>query len=91
VNASFEGNNGEYISTIPDQDDMDEKIESSKRLNEIIVERSKEASLVITNLPPILEGQKAQDYLSFCSNMTQNITRLLFIQNSSKEVLTQYS
>lgn len=68
--------------------ETEEKIESARKINEIILNRSKEASLVITNLPPILEGQKAEEYLSFCSTLTENITRVLFIQNSSKEVLT---
>jgi hypothetical protein len=70
---------------------MEERIDSAKKLNSIILENSKDASLVITNLPPLIEGQRAEDYLNFCSSMTENITRLLFIQNSSKEVLTQYS
>lgn len=31
--------------------DFDERIENAKKINEIILQRSKEASLVITNLP----------------------------------------
>jgi hypothetical protein len=71
----------EYNPTLADQDegDMEELNDSAKKLNQIILERSKDASLVITNLPPILDGQKAENYLSFCSTMTENITRLLFI------------
>jgi len=38
------------------RDDMDERLENAKRINEIIIKRSKDASLVITNLPPILQG-----------------------------------
>ena len=47
----------EYNPTMPDQDigDMEELIDSAKHLNEIILSRSKDASLVITNLPPILD------------------------------------
>lgn len=83
-----QSHNNEDNGTLPDVEDPEEKIESAQQINEIIMKHSKEASLVITNLPPILEGQKAQDYLRFCSLLTENIQRLLFIQNSSKEVLT---
>ena len=43
---------------MPDQDagDMEERIDSAKHLNKLILERSKDASLVITNLPPIIDG-----------------------------------
>ncbi len=43
---------------MPDQDlgDIEILIDSAKELNQIILERSKDASLVITNLPPILDG-----------------------------------
>jgi spore germination cell wall hydrolase CwlJ-like protein len=73
--------------TLPDEE-VEEKQESAKQINELIIERSKEASLVITNLPPILKGQSSHEYLKFCTLMTEGIQRLLFIQNSSKEVLT---
>jgi hypothetical protein len=36
--------------------DVEERVESAKQINEIIMKRSKDASLVITNLPPILPG-----------------------------------
>jgi hypothetical protein len=36
--------------------DADEKIMNAKRINQIILNKSKDASLVVTNLPPILEG-----------------------------------
>lgn len=65
--------------------------ENAKKINEIILKRSTDASLVITNLPPLIRGQSAQDYLMFCSQMTSDLQRVLFIQNSSKEVLTHYS
>ena len=58
-------------------------------MNRMMLLRSKEeTSIVITNLPPIIKGQSAKDYLSFCEMMTQGINRVIFIQNSSKEVLT---
>ncbi len=36
--------------------DSEENIEAALKLNSLILERSKDASLVITNLPPILDG-----------------------------------
>jgi hypothetical protein len=39
--------------------DADEKIMNAKRINQIILNKSKDSSLVVTNLPPILEGQNA--------------------------------
>lgn len=35
---------------------MDELIENAKKINALILERSKDASLVITNLPPVING-----------------------------------
>jgi hypothetical protein len=37
--------------------DMDELLENARTLNQLIMDRSKEASLVITNLPPVNSGQ----------------------------------
>jgi hypothetical protein len=37
-------------------DDVEENVESAKKINQIILSRSKDASLVLTNLPPILPG-----------------------------------
>ena len=73
-----------------EQDSLgDEKLESARQINRIMMDRSKDASLVITNLPPIIDERKnPREYLAFCSVMTEGIKRLLFIQNSSKEVLT---
>jgi hypothetical protein len=36
--------------------DADELIVNARKINQIILERSKDASLVITNLPPIIPG-----------------------------------
>ena len=55
------------------------------------MQKSKDASLVITNLPPILKNQNAQEYMNFCSSMTDNLKRVLLIQNSTQEVLTHYN
>lgn len=38
------------------ENDVEENVESAKQINEIIMNNSKDASLVITNLPPILPG-----------------------------------
>lgn len=71
--------------------DFDEKVANAKKINGIIKLKSQEASLVITNLPPILKEQLASEYMSFCSAMTEGLNRVLLIQNSSQEVLTHYS
>jgi len=40
---------------LPDQqEDVEEKQDSARKINSIIMQRSKDASLVITNLPPLL-------------------------------------
>ena len=36
--------------------DTDERVMNAKRINQIIIGKSKDASLVVTNLPPVLEG-----------------------------------
>lgn len=39
------------------EDNIEEKLESAREINEIIMKRSQEASLVITNLPPQMQKQ----------------------------------
>lgn len=48
------------------EQDIDELLENAKKINNLIMERSKDASLVITNLPPVVSNQNASEYLSFC-------------------------
>jgi len=73
------------------EEDWDEKMRHASSLNSKILRHSKNASLVITNLPPRYEGQSHQEYMQFCQSMTEGVERLLFIENSGKEVMTQYS
>lgn len=64
VNQSIEGGGQGLRSSIKGDGDMimmtendvEESEESARQINEIITARSKDASLVITNLPPILPG-----------------------------------
>jgi hypothetical protein len=70
---------------------FDEKVENAAKINKIIKAKSEEASLVITNLPPVLKDQHPNEYMAFCSAMTEGLKRVLLIQNSSQEVLTHYS
>ena len=56
-----------------------------------IIAKSKESSLVITNLPYLMPNQKNDDFLSFIDKATAGLKRVLLIRNTGKEVVTQYT
>ena len=61
-------------------DENEDLIKSAEELNKIIKERStQETSIVITNLPPLIKEQSSTTYLQFCSKMTSDLERVLFI------------
>lgn len=60
-------------------------------INDKILEKSADSSLVITNLPYKSNEQSSKDFMMFCNQFTENLKRVLLIRNTGKEVITQYT
>jgi len=59
------------------------------RLNQVIVSRSKDSSLVLMNLPDIW-GTSAEDcasYMAFCECLIRGLDKVIFVQSSGNEVV----
>ncbi|EDQ91239.1 uncharacterized protein MONBRDRAFT_6305 [Monosiga brevicollis MX1] len=69
---------------------------TSVKLNRMLMEHSKNASLVLINLPdvPVTGAEdldKATDYLEFVEVLTENLQRVLLVRGGGREVVTIFS
>ncbi|CAJ0584828.1 unnamed protein product, partial [Mesorhabditis spiculigera] len=66
------------------------KMHTAIRLNELITEHSKEDSqLVLLNLPkPPIGREGLDDYIHYLEVLSDNLTRVIFVRGTGKEVLT---
>ncbi|OZC11216.1 hypothetical protein X798_01632 [Onchocerca flexuosa] len=65
-------------------------LEAVKRVNDVIVENSKDSHLVLLSLPhpPINKEKILSHYMSYIDVLALNLKRILFIGGSGKEVVT---
>ncbi|EFJ12492.1 hypothetical protein SELMODRAFT_425250 [Selaginella moellendorffii] len=59
---------------------------SAKKLNEIIVEQSKSAQLVLLNLPDHYEGMEPWRYMEYCEELTQGLQRVVLVRGTGTEL-----
>lgn len=59
---------------------------SPNELNDIILEHSKDARLVLLNLPDHYQGMEPARYMEYCEKVTQGLTRILLIHGTGKEL-----
>ncbi|CAM6087999.1 unnamed protein product [Calypogeia fissa] len=59
---------------------------SPTELNDIILEHSKDAQLVLLNLPDHYQGMEPARYMEYCEKVTQGLTRVLLIHGTGKEL-----
>ncbi|BFZ13089.1 hypothetical protein BsWGS_16128 [Bradybaena similaris] len=68
------------------------RMHTAVRLNEHIVDKSKDAQLVILNLPaPPKSDAGSENYMEFLEVLTEGIERVLMVRGSGREVITIYS
>ncbi len=70
------------------------KMHSAVRLNQQIRERSRDAKLVLINLPsppPNQSSLAAYSYMEYVDVLTEGLDRLLLMRGSGREVITIFS
>lgn len=70
------------------------RMHTAVKLNEVIVNRSHQAKLVILNLPGPPKGgneQREANYMEFLEVLTEGLERVLMVRGGGREVITIYS
>lgn len=83
--------NEELLSIKPDKQNI-RRMHTAVRLNEVIVEKSHDARLVILNLPgPPKSAAGDENYMEYLEVLTEGIERVLMVRGGGREVITIYS
>lgn len=65
---------------------------TAMRLNEVITKKSKEAKLVLLNMPgPPKNRVGNENYMEFLEVLTEGLNRVLLVRGGGREVITIYS
>ncbi|KAJ3586102.1 hypothetical protein NHX12_012503 [Muraenolepis orangiensis] len=68
------------------------RMHTALRLNEVIVKKSKEAKLVLLNMPGPSKNRMADhNYMEFLEVLTEGLNRVLLVRGGGREVITIYS
>ncbi|KHN73130.1 Sodium/chloride cotransporter 3 [Toxocara canis] len=83
----FENN---ITATVHNTDVLVDKVNTARRLNQVILENSRNSQLVLLNLPrpPKNKDEVVRSYMAYMDILTENIPRVLFVGGSGKEVIT---
>jgi len=83
--------NDELLRITPDKQNV-RRMHTAVQLNEVIVERSHEARLVIINLPGVPKSTAGEEnYMEYLEVLSEGLERVLMVRGSGKEVVTMYS
>lgn len=64
----------------------------AQELNGVIVKKSKEAKLVLLNMPgPPKNRNGEENYMEFLEVLTEGLNRVLLVRGGGREVITIYS
>ncbi|XP_056463292.1 solute carrier family 12 member 4 isoform X2 [Gadus chalcogrammus] len=81
----------ELISIKPDQSNV-RRMHTAVKLNEVIVNRSHDARLVLLNMPgPPRDTGGDENYMEFLEVLTEGLERVLLVRGGGREVITIYS
>ncbi|XP_061591860.1 solute carrier family 12 member 5b [Cololabis saira] len=68
------------------------RMNTAMRLNEVITKKSKEAKLVLLNMPgPPKNRMGEENYMEFLEVLTEGLNRVLLVRGGGREVITIYS
>eukprot|EP00064_Thunnus_orientalis_P001951 superscaffoldBa00000133_g1955 len=75
----------------PNQTDV-RRMHTAMRLNEVILKKSREAKLVLLNMPgPPKNRVGNENYMEFLEVLTEGLNRVLLVRGGGREVITIYS
>ncbi|XP_030650010.1 solute carrier family 12 member 4 isoform X2 [Chanos chanos] len=81
----------ELMSIKPDQSNV-RRMHTAVKLNEVIVNRSHDARLVLLNMPgPPRNSEGDENYMEFLEVLTEGLERVLLVRGGGREVITIYS
>lgn len=85
------GGAADNLTSQPQEENL-RRMNTSVKLNELIVNRSHEAALVIINLPgPPNHSGDEENYMEFLDVLTEGLERVLMVRGGGREVITIYS
>nr|XP_018900328.1 PREDICTED: solute carrier family 12 member 4 isoform X2 [Bemisia tabaci] len=85
--------NGKPSSITPDEGNV-RRMHTAIKLNEVIVNKSHDAQLVIINLPGpprTTKPERESNYMEFLEVLTEGLERVLMVRGGGREVITIYS
>uniref|UniRef100_A0A8C5H5C2 Solute carrier family 12 member 4 n=1 Tax=Gouania willdenowi TaxID=441366 RepID=A0A8C5H5C2_GOUWI len=81
----------ELMSLKPDQSNV-RRMHTAVKLNEVIVNKSHDARLVLLNMPgPPRNNDGDENYMEFLEVLTEGLERVLLVRGGGREVITIYS
>ncbi|XP_056009154.1 solute carrier family 12 member 6-like isoform X2 [Ostrea edulis] len=88
---SYNGKAGDYLQIKPDKKNI-RRMHTAVRLNEVIIEKSHEAQLVILNLPAPPKSEAGElNFMEYLEVLTEGLDRVLMVRGCGNEVITIYS
>ena len=92
--SSLESNGNRRLPyTLVEDLQVRKKMHSAARLNQTIVERSRDAQLVLINLPKVPRTNINADYayIEFVDQLCSEISRCILVKGGGREVITIFS
>ncbi|XP_065368000.1 solute carrier family 12 member 6 isoform X1 [Calliphora vicina] len=88
-----DGSNDEYVEKKPNEMNV-RRMHTAVKLNEVIVNKSQDAQLVIMNLPgppKDINPARESNYMEFLEVLTEGLEKVLMVRGGGREVITIYS
>ncbi|KAF3824954.1 hypothetical protein GH733_010288 [Mirounga leonina] len=81
----------DFFSMKPNQSNV-RRMHTAVRLNEVIVKKSRDAKLVLLNMPgPPRNRNGDENYMEFLEVLTEHLDRVMLVRGGGREVITIYS
>jgi len=86
----------DFFSMKPEWENLNQsnvrRMHTAVRLNEVIVKKSRDAKLVLLNMPgPPRNRNGDENYMEFLEVLTEHLDRVMLVRGGGREVITIYS